>query len=59
MIVDIGLVNKTEGLYDIFRNRIMFPIHNSNGNPIGFSGRIYGDSNKNKYVNTKETVIFM
>ncbi len=58
MLLDIGLVNKIDGIYDIFRNRIMFPIHNSNGNPIGFSGRIYNNSVDSKYINTKETYIF-
>lgn len=58
MLLDIGLVNKLDGIYDIFRNRIMFPIHNSNGNPIGFSGRIYNNNVDSKYINTKETYIF-
>ena len=58
MLLDIGLVNKLDGIYDIFRNRIMFPIHNSNGNPIGFSGRIYNSNVDSKYINTKETYIF-
>ena len=58
MLMDIGLSNKKDGLYDIFRNRIMFPIHNSNGEPVGFSGRIYDNSVDSKYINTKETYIF-
>lgn len=58
MLIDIGLVNKSDGIYDIFRSRIMFPIHNSNGNPVGFSGRIYENSVDSKYINTKETSIF-
>ena len=58
MLLDIGLVNKQDGIYDIFRNRIMYPIHNSNGNPIGFSGRIYNSNVDSKYINTKETYIF-
>jgi len=58
MLVNIGLVNKTDNIYDLFRNRIMFPIHNSNGNPIGFSGRIYDNNVDSKYINTKETYIF-
>lgn len=58
VLLDIGLVNKSDVIYDIFRNRIMFPIHNSNGNPIGFSGRIYNNSVDSKYINTKETYIF-
>ena len=29
--------------YDLFRNRIMFPLNDKDGNTIGFSGRIYND----------------
>ena len=49
---------KDDFVFDIFRNRIMFPIHDENGMVIGFSGRIYNDSKDNKYVNSKESVIF-
>ena len=58
MLYNIGLVNKGENIYDLFRNRIMFPIHNSNGDAIGFSGRIYDNSVDSKYINTRETYIF-
>ena len=58
MLTDIGLCGKSKELFDIFRNRIMFPIHNSNGEPIGFSGRIYNGEADSKYVNTRETYIF-
>ena len=58
MIIDLGLSNKKDELFDVFRNRIMFPIHNSNGNPVGFSGRIYNNQTDSKYINTKETSIF-
>ena len=37
-----GLVKKTEkGMYDRFRGRIMFPIADSSGRIIAFSGRIF------------------
>jgi len=58
MLYNIGLVNKGENIYDLFRNRIMFPIHNTNGEAIGFSGRIYDNSIDSKYINTRETYIF-
>lgn len=58
MLVNIGLVNKSDKIYDLFRNRIMFPIHNSNGDAIGFSGRIYNNEVDSKYINTRETYIF-
>lgn len=44
--------------HDIYMNRIMFPLHDINGRVVGFSGRIYDNSNVNKYLNTKETSIF-
>ena len=60
-IEDLGLISKNErGYYDMFSNRIMFPIYDENNNPIAFSGRIYRDIDKDnaKYINTKETIIF-
>ncbi len=59
--IELGLVNENQkGIYDIFRQRIMFPIYNHSGNVVGFSGRIYQKSSKEqaKYVNSKETSIF-
>jgi DNA primase len=58
IIIDSGLANRNNTLYDLFRDRIMFPIHNIRGNPVGFSARIYTDKNEAKYINTRETVIF-
>lgn len=55
-LIDIGLSNEVGK--DIFINRIMFTIKDNQGNPVGFSGRIYDNSNNPKYVNSKESVIF-
>ena len=45
--------------YDRFRNRLMFPICDSLGRVIGFSGRILDEKRKEaKYVNSPETLIF-
>jgi len=47
--------------YDRFRNRIMFPINDLYGNPVGFTGRILPESEDKetaKYVNTPETPIY-
>ncbi len=45
--------------YDRFRNRIMFPICDLNGQIVGFSGRIFGEKEgAAKYVNTPDTLIF-
>lgn len=43
---------------DTYADRIMFPLHDSYGRVVGFSGRIYKDVKQSKYINTKETVIF-
>ena len=52
-----GLVGRSEqrgDLYDRFRHRLMFPIHNAAGRLVGFGGRTLGDD-KAKYINTSET----
>ncbi|HVO89041.1 MAG TPA: DNA primase [Casimicrobiaceae bacterium] len=43
--------------YDRFRDRIMFPIHDSRGRVIGFGGRVL-DSGEPKYLNSPETALF-
>lgn len=49
------------GCYDRFRNRIMFPIFDSSGQAVGFSGRIFGEGSEylgGKYINTPQTVLY-
>ena len=46
------------GYHDLYYNRIMFPLFNTNNKPVGFSGRIYNTNDTSKYINTKETPIF-
>lgn len=55
-----GLIKKTEkGYYDRFRGRVMFPISDSSGRVVAFSGRIFVDDGKSaKYLNSPETPIF-
>lgn len=58
-LTNIGLCgSKGNFVYDTFRNRIMFPLWNSTGQVVGFSGRIYNGENESKYTNSKESVIF-
>jgi len=45
-------------LYDRFRNRLMFPIHNESGKIIGFGGRALADDDQPKYLNSPETPIY-
>lgn len=58
LLIKTGLAARNNTVYDIFRNRITFPIHNPSGKAVGFSSRIYEDVNEAKYINTKETDIF-
>lgn len=55
---DLNLIDLSNTNHDSFINRVMFPLHNKDGKIIGFSGRIYDNSDLNKYQNTKETPIF-
>ena len=56
---DLGLINiSAQNIYDVFTNRIVFPLEDSEGNVIAFNGRIYDNTNAAKYVNLKETYIF-
>lgn len=48
---------KDESYFDRFRNRVMFPIMDQQGNTIAFSGRAMGDDEP-KYLNSPETPIF-
>lgn len=62
-LLDAGLAKKNErgGLTDKFRNRIMFPIADSAGRVVAFSGRIFGaeaSPEAPKYLNSPETVLF-
>lgn len=55
-----GLIIKRDrdgSYFDRFRDRIMFPIFDSKGNTIAFSGRTLG-ADEPKYLNSPETVIF-
>ncbi len=54
-IENYGLSN---GIYDLYFNRIMFPLFDTNDRVVGFSGRIYKNKDSSKYINTKETPIF-
>ncbi|MBI2593254.1 DNA primase [Candidatus Daviesbacteria bacterium] len=58
VLIDCGLaVVSNRGGYDRFRGRIMFPLCDSRGRVLGFSGRVLGDELP-KYINTPQTRIF-
>ena len=44
--------------YDRFRDRLMFPIHNTKGSVIGFGGRVLSSQDNPKYLNSPETPLF-
>ena len=54
----ISVISNDGKTSDIYRNRIMFPLWDTNGKVIGFSGRIYEGKDQSKYINTMETDIF-
>ena len=56
----VSLVNSNDGsLYDRFRGRVCFPIHNLGGRVLGFSARtLRTDKVKAKYVNSPESLIY-
>lgn len=53
------------GLFDVFRGRLMFPIHDLRGDPVGFGGRKIDEVDRNqtnnpdaKYVNSADSVVY-
>ncbi len=60
-LVKAGLIKKKEGgkVFDFFRGRVMFPIHNVSGKPVAFGGRVLKKTEKSpKYINTAETEVY-
>lgn len=58
IILQLGLVFAKNGnYYDMFRNRVMFPIINTGGKVIGFGGRAMGNGMP-KYLNSPENMVF-
>ena len=49
--------NKRGGLYDLFRDRLMFPIIDTMGRILAFGGRVLDDSLP-KYINSPETPVY-
>ena len=62
-IFDAGLCRRSNkdgkaGVYDFFRNRLMFPVIDIRGNVIGFSGRRLDAGKDYKYINSPDTPVF-
>lgn len=61
LILEAGLAkpsNKGNKPYDVFRNRIIFPIRDARGRAIAFGGRAMDPNDNAKYLNSPETPIF-
>ena len=60
ILVKAGLAkkNKDGKLFDIFRDRLMFPIKDRKGRIVGFGGRVMNPDDQPKYLNTGETEVF-
>ncbi len=60
LMEDSGLVkNSQRGHYDLFKDRVMFPIHSHSGQIIAFGGRVLSSNQPGgKYVNSPTTDIY-
>ena len=61
LMVEAGLLGKNDNgdYYDVFKDRVMFPIKNNQNQVVAFSGRtMSSDKSVPKYYNTHETKIF-
>jgi DNA primase len=61
LLLKTGLINNRDGnLYDNYRGRIIFPVHNQSGKVLGFGARIIKSNDKApKYINTPENEIYV
>lgn len=53
----VSIPSQRQGAYDRFRKRIIFPIFNTSGSVVGFSGRIFGEGEP-KYLNSPDNLLF-
>ncbi|MYH16656.1 MAG: DNA primase [Gammaproteobacteria bacterium] len=59
-LLEAGLIGRNESgrEYDRFRGRVMFPVRDGRGRIIAFGGRLLGEGQGPKYLNSPETPIF-
>lgn len=58
-LLEVGVIGqKDRQYYAKFNNRIMFPIFDINSKVLGFGGRILGNENTAKYINSQQSKIF-
>ncbi|MCB5233739.1 MAG: DNA primase [Candidatus Cloacimonetes bacterium] len=59
LLKESGLFRDSGGsMNDLFWDRLMFPIHNSNGDVIAFGGRLMGEGDSFKYINSPSTELY-
>jgi DNA primase len=60
LLEKVGLFSKNDSgrIYDKFRDRVMFPIHDRRGRVIAFGGRVLEKDDGPKYLNSPETPLF-
>ncbi|MBI3312955.1 MAG: DNA primase [Candidatus Omnitrophica bacterium] len=60
LLLKTGLIQRSPKgpFYDVFRNRLLFPIHNLQGKVVAFGGRLIDQSEGPKYLNSPETAVF-
>ena len=66
VLIDAGLSRKgRQGLFDVFRGRLMFPIYDLRGDPVGFGARKVEEIDRRatnnpdaKYVNSADSVVY-
>ncbi len=55
----LGNLNRHGGKYDFFRDRVLFPIFDAQGQAMGFGGRILpGSTDNRKYVNSADSAVY-
>ena len=58
-LIEVGIIKEKENDYiDVFSQRIMIPIFDQYGNPVGFGARVLDNNTKPKYINTMATPLF-
>jgi DNA primase len=61
LVAEAGLIKQRKegnGYYDVFRDRVIIPIKDTQGRVIGFGSRILSEENQPKYLNSPETPLF-
>lgn len=58
-MIKVGVCRMLDsGMADVFYRRIIFPIHDADGNPIAFTARDFTGNSDAKYINSNENIIY-